>query len=93
MFWRAPPYLLTQGPNTWGRMGLRSSHTLGASCALKDPPELDVQHGGVGEVGHALDVENVLDLSAPFYDGVHRLGVHVQLWRRWSRTLQGHLLG
>lgn len=32
----------------------------------------------------------MLDLSPPFYYGVHRLGVHVQLWRRRSRTPQGH---
>lgn len=54
-------------------------------------PELDVQHGGVDEVWHTLDVENMLDLSPPFYDRVHRLGVHDQLWTRGSRSRQGRL--
>lgn len=72
----------------------RDSHKVVCTPVLQhetDLPELDVQHGSVSEVWHALDVENMLDLSPPFDDGVHRLCVHVQLWRRQSRTRQGHL--
>ena len=43
-------------------------------------PELDVQHGGGGEVLQTLDVEDLLQLSAGVDGGVSGLGVDVELW-------------
>lgn len=54
-------------------------------CTSRHRPEVDVQYRCVCEIGHTLNVEDLLELSPAFYGGIDRLGVDIQLWRRWSR--------
>ena len=42
-------------------------------------PELDVELRGLREVGDALDVEHLLHLRPSLHQGLHRLGLNVEL--------------
>lgn len=83
MFCKVPAYLLwhTESEVSASLRG-RAFHN---KSAAKHPPELDVEHGDVREICHALDVQDLLDLGSALDDGLHGFGVDVQLWRRRSR--------
>lgn len=81
MFWRAPPYLLTQR-----LISTCCVHCVQMKRALRCQPELNVEYRSLCEIWHTLNVEDLLDLSPALYNGVYRLRVDIQLWKRRSRT-------
>lgn len=84
MFWRAPPYLFTRGGRRCHKTTYRGPLK---KWVFRHWLELDVEHWCLCEIRQTFHVEDLLDLSSSFYQGVHRLGVDIELWTPRLRIL------